>query len=311
MSTASTTKSAATGGTTIIAIVGPTAVGKSDLAVALAKELNAEIINADSMQLYKGMDIGTAKLTEEERQGILHHMLDIWDVTTPASVADYQQQARTLLDTAQNSGSTMIVVGGSGLYVRALLDDMQFPGTDADVRARLEQELQELGTQAMYDKLKEVDPQAAQAILPGNARRIVRALEVIEITNGPFTASLPEATPVYEAIRIGLHLDRAELDRRIDARVQRMWEQGLVEEVKELDKQGIREGLTASKALGYAQILQAMDGQITMEAAKAETARATRKFARRQESWFKRDRHVRWISADDDPLSHALCLLNA
>lgn len=295
--------------TRVIAIVGATAVGKSDLAVALAERIGGEVINADSMQLYRGMDIGTAKLTVHERRGVPHHLLDIWEVTEPASVAEYQRSARSVLDELLGRDLTPIVVGGSGLYIRALLDDMDFPGTDADVRARLESELDAVGPARMHLRLKERDPDAAEAILPSNGRRIVRALEVIEITGAPFTASLPDPVPVYDSVRIGLEVSREVLDQRIDRRVEQMWDAGLVEEVKELEGRGIRHGLTASRALGYAQILDALSGNCSLEQARMETARATRRFARRQDSWFRRDPHVHWISSTDDPLAQVLTCL--
>jgi tRNA dimethylallyltransferase len=295
----------------IVAVVGATAVGKSDLSLDLARELGAEIINADSMQLYRGMDIGTAKLSEPERAGITHHVLDIWDVRQTASVAEYQRLARQALKDIQDRNVPVVIVGGSGLYVRALLDDMVFPGTDPQIRARLEAQAAQLGSAAMHERLAQVDPVAAIAILPTNSRRIVRALEVVEMTGQSFTASLPvDPRPVHEATRIGLDLPRADLDARIDVRVDRMWDKGLVDEVQSLEAVGLREGLTASRALGYAQVLAALAGQCSMQEAKEETARATRRFARRQDSWFRRDPHVRWIDAAAGPLEHALSLIN-
>jgi tRNA dimethylallyltransferase len=295
----------------IVAVVGATAVGKSDLSLDLARELGAEIINADSMQLYRGMDIGTAKLSEPERAGITHHVLDIWDVRQTASVAEYQRLARQALKDIQDRNVPVVIVGGSGLYVRALLDDMVFPGTDPQIRARLEAQAAQLGSAAMHERLAQVDPVAAIAILPTNSRRIVRALEVVEMTGQSFTASLPvDPRPVHEATRIGLDLPRADLDARIDVRVDRMWDKGLVDEVQSLEAVGLREGLTASRALGYAQVLAALAGQCSMQEAKEETARATRRFARRQDSWFRRDPHVRWIDAAAEPLEHALSLIN-
>jgi tRNA dimethylallyltransferase len=285
--------------TRVVAVVGPTAAGKSELGVVLARALGGEVVNADSMQLYRGMDIGTAKLSEPERAGIPHHMLDIWDVREAASVAEYQRMGRTVLDDLATRGVPAIVVGGSGLYVRALLDDLVFPGTDADVRARLESQLADMGPAAMHQRLASVDPEAATSILPSNGRRIVRALEVIEITGGPFIASLPDPRPVYDAHRIGLVMPREDLDARIEMRVQRMWQAGLADEVRHLEQHGLREGVTASRALGYAQVLDALAGEITMEQAQEETVRATRRFARRQESWFRRDPHVSWIPAHD------------
>ncbi|MFH0242065.1 tRNA (adenosine(37)-N6)-dimethylallyltransferase MiaA [Streptomyces sp. HK10] len=285
----------------VIAVVGPTAAGKSDLGVALARHLGGEVINADSMQLYRGMDIGTAKLTQEERQGVPHRLLDVWDVTVTASVAEYQRLARAEIDRLLARGRTPVLVGGSGLYVRGAVDALEFPGTDPAVRARLEAELAESGSGALHARLAAVDPEAARAILPGNGRRIVRALEVVEITGRPFTANLPGPDPVYDTLQIGVDVGRPELDERIARRVDRMWEAGLVEEVRELERAGLREGRTASRALGYQQILAALAGECTEDEARAETVRATKRFARRQDSWFRRDPRVHWLSgaADD------------
>ncbi|GEC09339.1 tRNA dimethylallyltransferase [Streptomyces spinoverrucosus] len=280
----------------VIAVVGPTAAGKSDLGVYLAQQLGGEVVNADSMQLYRGMDIGTAKLTPEERAGIPHHLLDIWDVTVTASVAEYQRLARERIDALLAEGRWPILVGGSGLYVRGAVDNLEFPGTDPEVRARLEEELTLRGSGALHARLAAADPEAARAILPSNGRRIVRALEVIEITGMPFTANLPGHDSVYDTVQIGVDVARPELDERIARRVDRMWEAGLVEEVRALQAQGLREGRTASRALGYQQVLAALAGECTMEEARAETVRATKRFARRQDSWFRRDPRVHWLS---------------
>ncbi|MEU3448319.1 tRNA (adenosine(37)-N6)-dimethylallyltransferase MiaA [Streptomyces thermolilacinus] len=280
----------------VIAVVGPTAAGKSDLGVHLAQELGGEVVNADSMQLYRGMDIGTAKLTPEERGGIPHHLLDIWDVTETASVAEYQRLARAEIDRLLAEGRTPVLVGGSGLYVRGAIDALEFPGTDPAVRARLEAELEERGSGALHARLATADPEAARAILPSNGRRVVRALEVIEITGRPFTANLPGHDSVYDTIQIGVDVERPELDARITARVDRMWEAGLVDEVRELEQRGLREGRTASRALGYQQVLAALAGECTEQEARDETVRATKRFARRQDSWFRRDPRVRWLS---------------
>ncbi|CAL9414146.1 tRNA dimethylallyltransferase [Nocardiopsis dassonvillei] len=288
----------------MIAVVGPTAVGKSDLAVEMALRLEertgrrGEVINADSMQLYRGMDIGTAKLPLEERRGVPHHLLDIWDVTEPADVASYQTLARERVEDCADRDVLPILVGGSGLYVRAVLDHLEFPGTDPLVRARLEAELAEVGPGVLHARLAEADPAAARAILPGNGRRIVRALEVIELTGRPFTATLPDHSAFYPCTQIGLAAPRPELDARIGLRVDRMWEQGLLDEVRGLDARGLRKGRTASKALGYAQALAQLDGELSEEEARAATAQATRRFARRQESWFRRDPRVRWLNHD-------------
>ncbi|MFF3981490.1 tRNA (adenosine(37)-N6)-dimethylallyltransferase MiaA [Streptomyces sp. NPDC001828] len=280
----------------VIAVVGPTAAGKSDLGVHLAQQLGGEVVNADSMQLYRGMDIGTAKLTLDERGGVPHHLLDIWDVTEPANVATYQQLARAEIDRLLAAGRTPVLVGGSGLYVRGAIDVLEFPGTDPEVRARLEGELAEQGPGALHTRLAAADPAAARAILPSNGRRIVRALEVIEITGRPFTANLPTHESVYDTVQIGVDVGRPELDERIALRVDRMWEAGLVDEVRTLEGRGLREGRTAARALGYQQVLDALAGECTEEAARAETVRATKRFARRQDSWFRRDPRVHWLS---------------
>ncbi|MEU8618887.1 tRNA (adenosine(37)-N6)-dimethylallyltransferase MiaA [Streptomyces sp. NPDC048623] len=280
----------------VIAVVGPTAAGKSDLGVFLARELGGEVVNADSMQLYRGMDIGTAKLTMEERDGVPHHLLDIWDVTEAASVAEYQRLARAEIDRLLAEGKVPILVGGSGLYVRGALDVMEFPGTDPELRARLETELEERGSGVLHARLAAADPEAARAILPSNGRRIVRALEVIEITGKPFTANLPGHDSVYDTVQIGVDVARPELDERIATRVDRMWEAGLVDEVRALEAHGLREGRTAARALGYQQVLAALAGECTDDEARAETVRATKRFARRQDSWFRRDPRVHWLS---------------
>ena len=280
----------------VIAVVGPTAAGKSDLGVFLAQRLGGEVVNADSMQLYRGMDIGTAKLTPGERGGVPHHLLDIWDVTVAASVAEYQRLARERIDALLAEGRWPVLVGGSGLYVRGAVDNLEFPGTDPEVRARLEQELAEQGSGVLHTRLAAADPEAARAILPGNGRRIVRALEVIEITGRPFTANLPGHDSVYDTVQIGVDVARPELDERIARRVDRMWEAGLVEEVRALEARGLREGRTASRALGYQQVLTALAGDCTLDEARAETVRATKRFARRQDSWFRRDPRVHWLS---------------
>ncbi|MEU5268223.1 tRNA (adenosine(37)-N6)-dimethylallyltransferase MiaA [Streptomyces hygroscopicus] len=284
----------------VIAVVGPTAAGKSDLGVALARHLDGEVVNADSMQLYRGMDIGTAKLTEDERQGVPHRLLDIWDVTRTASVAEYQRLARAEMDRLLAEGRTPVLVGGSGLYIRGAIDALEFPGTDPAVRARLEAELEEQGPGALHARLAAADPEAARAILPSNGRRVVRALEVIEITGRPFTANLPGHEAVYDTLQIGVDVERPELDERIALRVDRMWDVGLVEEVRRLEDAGLRSGRTASRALGYQQVLAALAGECTEEEAKAETVRATKRFARRQDSWFRRDPRVHWLSGAAD-----------
>ena len=298
-------------GTQVIAVVGATATGKSRLAIKLARALRGEIVNADSMQLYQGMDIGTAKEPEAGWQGVPHHLLDVWPVTQTANVAEYQKLARTALEQITARGRVPVLVGGSGLYVRAALDDLHFPGTDGGTRARLEEELARLGPAVLHARLATLDPAAAGAILPGNGRRIVRALEVIEISGRPFTATMPPFEQVRPAVQIGLTLPRPELDLRIAARVDGMWWAGLEAEVKSLVDKGLREGKTASRALGYQQLLRYLDGEWTLEAARLETIKATRRFARRQESWFRRDPRVRWLDAapEDRLLTEALPLL--
>jgi len=288
-------------GTHVIAVVGATATGKSALGIALAEALRGEIVNADSMQLYRGMDIGTAKEPEPDRRGVPHHLLDIWPVTRTANVADYQRLARAAIDGIAARGRVPVLVGGSGLYIRAALDDLDFPRTEGGIRARLESELAELGPAALHARLATLDPAAAAAILASNGRRIVRALEVIEITGRPFTATMPDYQRSRPAVQIGLTLSRPELDDRIAARVEAMWRSGFEGEVGALVRAGLRDGRTASRALGYQQMLRHLDGELTLEAAREETVRATRRFARRQESWFRRDPRVRWIDAAAPP----------
>ena len=288
----------------VIAVVGPTAAGKSALSIALAHELGAEIVNADSMQLYRGMDIGTAKLTVAERSGVPHHILDIWDVTYPANVAEYQRLARAAVADISDRGRVPLLVGGSGLYVRAVLEDFNFPGTDPVVRQRLEDEW--AAGAPLFDRLTEKDPVAAASILPSNGRRIVRALEVIELTGRPFTASLPSPTPVYRSVQIGID---GNVDERIEHRVDRMWAAGLLDEVRGLAAAGLREGRTASRALGYQQALAQLDGDLTEAEAKAQTTQATRRFVRRQRSWFRRDQRIHWLDGESPTLlAEALAL---
>ena len=293
----------------LIAIVGPTAAGKSDLAVDLALALGGEVVNADSMQLYRGMDIGTAKLTAAERRGVPHHLLDIWDVTRTASVAEYQVLAAHVIDDIESRGRVPVLVGGSGLYIRAALGDLDFPGTDEGIRQRLESELAADGPAGLYRRLQGADPVAAAAILPSNGRRIVRALEVIELSGRPFSATMPGYDAGRPAIQLGLAVDRPELDRRIDARVDRMWAAGFEAEVAALAAVGLRDGKTAARALGYQQELRVLDGEWSPAQAREETARATRRFARRQESWFRRDPRITWLASDEDVTSRALALL--
>ena len=291
----------------VIAVVGPTATGKSDLAVALAQRLDGEVINADSMQLYAGMDIGTAKLPPVERGGVEHHLLDIWPVTKSAAVAEYQVLARLAIAAIHDRGRVPILVGGSGLYLRGALDRLEFPGESPQIRRRLSAELAELGPQRLHARLAEQDPLAAAAILPTNGRRIVRALEVIELTGRPFTARMPGFESMYDTVQLGL--DRADLDERVTQRVHRMMALGFVDEVRRLLPAGLRDSPTAGKALGYAQLLAVVDdaGRVVgdLDEAVEQTIRGTRRFVRRQRSWFRRDPRIRWLDAADDRLLEA------
>jgi tRNA dimethylallyltransferase len=293
----------------VIAIVGPTAAGKSELSLALAHALDGEVVNADSMQLYQGMDVGTAKLPPDQREGVPHHLLDVWPVTRTASVSEYQALARQAFESIKERGKTPILVGGSGLYVRGAIDNLEFPGTDPELRARLEAELARDGAASLHLRLKLVDPVAAAAILPGNGRRIVRALEVIELSGRPFSATLPAYESVYPVVQLGVELPRPELDRRIADRVARMWRLGLVDEVRRLEAAGLREGRTASRALGYAQVLAYLAAQYSEQEAAAQTVLATRRFVRRQESWFRRDPRVTWIAGGPEVAGRALAAL--
>jgi tRNA dimethylallyltransferase len=294
----------------VIAVVGPTAAGKSELALRLSLAVGGEVVNADSMQLYAGMDIGTAKLSPAQRRGVPHHLLDIWDVRQAASVAAYQRLAREAIAGIHGRGRVPVLAGGSGLYLRAALDNLEFPGTDPAVRDRLEAELAAVGAGVLHARLAALDPAAAAAILPSNGRRIVRALEVIEVAGGPFAAVLPQYESRYPVVQIGLRVGRPELDRRIEERTARMWREGLVDEVATLERAGLREGRTASRALGYAQVLRFLAGECTQDEARAQTILATRRFARRQEAWFRRDPRVIWLAAGtadaDGLLGHAL-----
>ena len=288
----------------VVAVVGPTAAGKSALSLTLAHALDGEVVNADSMQLYRGMDIGTAKLTPAEREGVPHHVLDLWEVTEPASVAEYQREARAAIDAILARGRTALLVGGSGLYVRAVLEHFDFPGTDAQLRARLEDELARVGPEALHERLRTRDPAAAGRILPTNGRRIVRALEVLELTGGPFRAELPPPRPYYDSVQLGLDLDPAVLDDRLQRRVDAMWAAGLVAEVRTLAGRGLREGRTASRALGYHQVLRHLDEDgYPEEQARVDTVSATRRFVRRQRSWFGRDPRIHWLDAADRDLT--------
>lgn len=286
------------GGSRTLAVVGPTATGKSDLGLALAQLLDGEVVNADASQLYRGMDIGTAKLPEGQRHGIPHHQLDVLDVTQEASVAAYQQAGRADLAAIRGRGRVPVVVGGSGLYVRALLDRLEIPPTDPGVRAAWEGRLEHDGPEALHDRLAQLDPAAADAIEPRNGRRLVRALEVIELTGRPFSATLPTREFVGPTVLIGLRAPREVLDVRIEQRAAGMWRAGLVDEVRALEGQGLRRGRTASRAVGYAQVLRQLDGELTQDEAIAETVVATRRLARRQERWFAADPRVLWLEHD-------------
>jgi tRNA dimethylallyltransferase len=296
-----------------IVICGATATGKSDLAVSLAQEIGAEIINADSMQIYKGMDIGTAKLVPADRGGIEHHMLDILAVTQDSTVAWYQELARQSVTEIHSRGKHAIIVGGTGLYIKSILDDLNFPDTDADVRQKLTEEAKEFGIVQLFQRLELLDPAAAAAIDRQNERRVIRALEVIEITGKPFTANLPrEDSSLYpDALQFGLVMDRAELGERVEARVDRMWESGFVDEVDRLISEGITEATTARRALGYAQIIAMRSGEITEDLAIEETKRATRQYVRRQETWFSRDARINWISPTQPRLETVLEKINS
>jgi tRNA dimethylallyltransferase len=298
------------GGGLVVAVVGPTAAGKSALSLDLARELDGEVVNADSMQLYLGMDIGTAKLPVAQRQGVRHHLLDIWDVRQTASVAEYQRLARAAVDDVLARARVPLLVGGSGLYVKAVLDDLDFPGTDPRLRAELEAELAATGPEPLYERLRAADPAAAAAILPSNGRRIVRALEVIALTGAPFTARLPAPRPAYRSVQLAVDRDAPDLDERIAVRVEEMWAAGLVDEVRGLVGRGLREGRTARAALGYQQVLAHLAGELSEPGAHAETIRATRRFVRRQRSWFRRDPRVVWLDGGRaDLVSAALAVV--
>lgn len=284
----------------VIAVVGPTGSGKSDLAVNLALRLGGEVINADAMQFYRGMDIGTAKITLAERRGVPHHLLDTLDITQESSVSDFQEQARALIADIHSRGGRAILVGGSGLYVRAALDVLEFPGTDPSVRARLEEELAARGSSAMLEQLRGVDPTSAARL--SDARRIIRALEVYELTGRPFSSFMPQREYFQPAVQLGLGVDREVLRERLATRVHGMVDRGLLEEVRQLDARGLRSGKTASRALGYSQFLKVIDGGATVEQAAEETIVATRQFARRQLTWFRADPRIQWLDWQDPDL---------
>jgi tRNA dimethylallyltransferase len=293
-----------------VAVIGPTATGKSELAVALAQRFGGEVINADSMQLYVGMDVGTAKLAPADRGGVAHHLLDVWPISKSAAVAEYQAMARATIAQVQGRGHLPILVGGSGLYVRATLDRLEFPGESPALRARLTSELDELGPTPLHARLAAIDPTAAGSILPSNGRRIVRALEVIELTGGPFTATMPAFESIYRCTQIGL--DRDDVDDRVERRMRQMMDAGFLTEVRGLLGSGLRSSPTAGKALGYAQLLAVLDdgGALIgdLNAAIEQTTRATRRFVRRQRSWFRRDPRVRWFDATRPDLVEAVAV---
>ena len=297
----------------VIVICGATATGKSDLAVALASEIDGEVINADSMQLYKGMDIGTAKITDEERRGIPHHLMDLLEVTEDANVAWYQEKAREKITEVHSRNKSAIIVGGTGLYIKAILDNLNFPDTDPVVRTELELEYATKGIGPLFERLEKLDPAAALAIDKANSRRVIRALEVIKITGKPFTANLPrkESTRYPEALQFGLVMERELLGEKISARVERMWQAGFVAEVESLIEAGITRGTTAQKALGYSQVIAYKEGKISEDEAIEETKRATRQYARRQETWFSRDERIMWISPIQNRIERILNSLNS
>ena len=285
----------------VIAIVGPTAVGKTALSLDIAEKFSAEVINADAMQIYKGMDIGTAKLPLSQRRGIIHHQIDVLDPIDEANVSQYQKQTREIINDLLAKNVQPMLVGGSGLYVNSVLEDLEFPGTNLEVRAKYEEILDEQGVEVLYEMLKKIDPTAAQNILPNNARKIVRALEVNEITGKAFNAKLPEPSPIFSDVRIALDMPRDLLDKRISDRVHQMFEDGFVDEVKSIEK-NLRLGKTALRALGYSQVLSLLAGEISEDEAITLTINATKKFARRQLSWFRRDPLIHWLDATSPDL---------
>ena len=291
-----------------IAVFGPTASGKSALGLALAHELDGEVVNVDSMQLYRGMDIGTAKLTPAEREGIPHHQLDVWDVTETASVARYQRDAIADVEGIMARGKTPILVGGSMLYAQALVDDWQFPPTDPAVRAKYGARRVEIGTDALHEELAQVDPAAAAIIEDKDPRRTVRALEVIELTGKPYKASQPpkDAPPRWGTRLLGLRTTADWLNPRIELRTRQMFERGLIEEVERLQTQGLVADSTAGRAIGYAQVFQAQRGELTWNEAVERTITGTRRYVRRQRSWFNRDKRIMWLDAAGDTTAQAL-----
>ena len=301
----------------LIAVVGPTGTGKSDLALHLAEQIissgrKAEIVNSDSMQFYRGMDIGTAKLSPWQQRGINHHLIDWLKITDESTAAEYQTHARSLIEKLQENDTVPILVGGSMLYIAAVLNNFDFPARDPILREQLEKDLIELGPHEMHRRLKALDPVAASRIVPENGRRSVRAIEIITLTGAPFAAKLPEEIQDWQPVlEIGVTGDRADLVQRLERRVHGMWEQGLVEEVRELIPLGIREGKTSSRAIGYAQALAQLDGSFSEDEAIADTVRLTQKYARRQMSWFRRDPRIQWLDYQNESINtEALTLVS-
>ena len=304
--------------TKLIAVVGPTGAGKSALAVEIAKHIiasggRAEILNCDSMQFYKGMDVGTAKLTQAEQQGIRHHLFDFLEITDESTAAEYQQLARPLILDLQARGVTPILVGGSMLYVAAVLNVFEFPARDEVLRAKLEQDLIDFGPHEMHRRLQALDPIAASRIIPENGRRSVRAIEIVTLTGEPFAAALPDVPEDWQPVlEIGINGDRDDLRARLETRVHKMWQQGLIDEVRSLESRGIREGKTSSVAIGYAQALRQIDGEIPEAEAIADTVRLTQKYARRQMSWFRRDQRIQWLDyQDSEATAKALAMVDS
>lgn len=296
--------------TKLISVVGPTGAGKSDLGLSIVEQIvaaggKAEIVNSDSMQFYRGMDIGTAKLSFAERRGVQHHLLDWLEITDESTAAEYQAVARPLIEDLQSKGITPVLVGGSMLYVAAVLNNFEFPARDADLRLQLEADLEEFGPHEMHRRLKELDPIAASRIIPQNGRRSVRAIEIVTLTGEPFAAALPEEPEDWQPVlEIGVNGPREDLVQRLESRVNRMWQQGLVQEAESLIPFGIRDGKTSSRAIGYSQALAQIDGEFTEQEAIADTVRLTQKYARRQMSWFKRDERINWLDYQDPQMNH-------
>jgi tRNA dimethylallyltransferase len=296
--------------TKLIAVVGPTGAGKSDLGLSIVEQIvaaggKAEIVNADSMQFYRGMDIGTAKLPLAERRGVQHHLLDWLEITDESTAAEYQAVSRPLIEDLQSKGITPVLVGGSMLYVAAVLNNFEFPARDVDLRLQLEADLEEFGPHEMHRRLKELDPVAASRIIPQNGRRSVRAIEIVTLTGEPFAAALPEEPENWQPVlEIGVNGPREDLVQRLESRVNKMWQQGLVQEADSLIPFGIRDGKTSSRAIGYSQALAQIDGEFTEQEAIADTVRLTQKYARRQMSWFKRDERINWLDYQDAQMNH-------